>query len=666
MSTYKTKISLMMWLMSSFLNIYFYSQNADLTMNYLNVQNNYLKKGSLLKAQVSIKNIGTQTSNACRVAFWLSTTTSLSNANYLTCVSIPTIAVNGTYTFDFIYPVIYSVNPGGNYLLVYIDYFNSVNESNESNNFFYYPTLIQIYNLSSQTIHLPYPVLLVHGLSSNDQTWSNFKNDIKNNLGWNYGGVLNFCLNQDGNTSTALFSSDFMDYTNVAQLDTGDFYAINFDTDNTGTPYGTNVQSNQSAIYKQGYAIRNAVQHIMQKTGRNKVILLGHSMGGLASREYVQNPAKYQPDNQHHIAKIITLGTPHGGSNAGPTFSPLTPDGQSEAVRDLRTTYYYSNNPGVFLFGGVENLSYMDDQLCCYFYNADVNCNGITGEWIIGLNQKPFPNNINIVCNIGDGDILGGDGVVNTTSADINNYLNLNADTFILMKTGLMTWHIELTKQTKPILRSFDEPNNKSYAFEINDSTHYFGLLNLPSRRSSSSNIDIDYYKLNLNQGMLYLKVYDIPTYNFTVTIQNNAGSSLYSFPSNGKSQIVQNISIPSTGTYYLMISGIANPDTIFTQYSLYYTQTITTNIEQNPIYEEVYINVYPNPANDYIMIDYDEQIFPDPQYQIYSIDGKLCIRGNLKVKEKIDINNLDNGMYLLTMKDNHDVIRTKKFIISH
>lgn len=620
-------------------------------------------KGHLMQVNVSVKNNGTAASSVCNTSFWLSTTTGTTSSSvYLTTVSLPTIAANSTYSFQLIYPVPYSVNLGGNYLVISIDDKNNVTESNETNNYFYYPTLIQIFNDTSAVMHIPYPVLLVHGLSSSDQTWTDFIDDVKNILGWSFGGVLDFCLNQDGNTSLSLFVNDFSDYTNTFNLTSGDFYAINFDVDNMGIPHGNDVQSNQSAIYKQGYAVRNAVHHIMQETGKNKVILLGHSMGGLASREYVQNPSKYQSDNQHHVAKIITLGTPHGGSNAGPTFSPLTPDGQSEAVRDLRTTYYYSNNPGVFLFGGLESLSYMDDQLCCYFYNADVNCNGVTGEWITGLNQKSFPNNIEIVCNIGDGDILGGDGVVSTTSADINNFINLNADTFIMMKTGFNNWHLQLTQQTSSIMRSLDEPRDKNYAFEINDSTHYFALLNVPSRKYTGSYIDEDVFSMNLQQGVLHLSVFNIPTNQFTVSILNAGGSVLYNSYPNGKTQIVQNFNIPSSGTYYLKIKGLANPNCQYCQYSVYYTNTpIVTDIPFVE-YEEINLSVFPNPVIDRLNVEYDSEFFDTPEYQIYSIDGKMIAFGVLD-NSYIDVSGLNEGMYLIMFKDKIGNYHYKKFV---
>jgi len=79
----------------------------------------------------------------------------------------------------------------------------------------------------------------------------------------------------------------------------------------------TDVLSNQSAIAKQGVALKVVIQHVLSLTGRDKVILMGHSMGGLASREYLQNPDNWtDPYINHHVAKLVTTGTPHGGSNS--------------------------------------------------------------------------------------------------------------------------------------------------------------------------------------------------------------------------------------------------------------------------------------------------------------------------------------------------------------
>jgi triacylglycerol lipase len=51
------------------------------------------------------------------------------------------------------------------------------------------------------------------------------------------------------------------------------------------------------------------VQEIKAQTGVDKVALIGHSMGGLVSRCYVQRHG-----GAEHVSKIITLGTPHHGT----------------------------------------------------------------------------------------------------------------------------------------------------------------------------------------------------------------------------------------------------------------------------------------------------------------------------------------------------------------
>jgi triacylglycerol esterase/lipase EstA (alpha/beta hydrolase family) len=50
------------------------------------------------------------------------------------------------------------------------------------------------------------------------------------------------------------------------------------------------------------------IEEICTATGAAQVVLVGHSMGGLTARRYVQvhGPAR--------VAKIITLGTPHHGA----------------------------------------------------------------------------------------------------------------------------------------------------------------------------------------------------------------------------------------------------------------------------------------------------------------------------------------------------------------
>jgi triacylglycerol esterase/lipase EstA (alpha/beta hydrolase family) len=54
--------------------------------------------------------------------------------------------------------------------------------------------------------------------------------------------------------------------------------------------------------------IHRAIEMLCEETGCDKVIIVAHSMGGLASRAYLRD---YGSDR---IARLITLGTPHHGT----------------------------------------------------------------------------------------------------------------------------------------------------------------------------------------------------------------------------------------------------------------------------------------------------------------------------------------------------------------
>jgi hypothetical protein len=184
------------------------------------------------------------------------------------------------------------------------------------------------------------------------------------NNGLTFGGKIDFCLNDDGDnaisnknvwtsTNNNIPAADIALYTNYnTDITVADFYFLNFNIDNFGRlPNNTNfsdVLSNEAAIAKQGVALKIAIQMVLLKTGRDKVILMGHSMAGLASREYIQNPSNWQTDGQHHVAKLVTTGTPHGGYTGTNNQLVTGIDSQSEAYRDLRKYDYPLLIPSCF------------------------------------------------------------------------------------------------------------------------------------------------------------------------------------------------------------------------------------------------------------------------------------------------------------------------------
>jgi triacylglycerol lipase len=151
----------------------------------------------------------------------------------------------------------------------------------------------------------PYPVIFIHGLASSADTWTAYRDYLINNGHWTYGGIPAY--NQGTKTVNISCPAD-PSQTIACTGNDGDFYTLNF-SDNQGLTF--DVQGGElAAIIKEVLAAN---------PGKTKVLLVSHSMGGLAAREYLQGLAReinsvttitYRED----VAKLITVGTPHKGS----------------------------------------------------------------------------------------------------------------------------------------------------------------------------------------------------------------------------------------------------------------------------------------------------------------------------------------------------------------
>ena len=79
--------------------------------------------------------------------------------------------------------------------------------------------------------------------------------------------------------------------------------------------------------------IRDTAEAVCMDTGYDRIHVVGHSMGGLAARYYVQRMG-----GDSHVHTVVTLGAPHGGTRLGrwvphPVARQLRPD--SDLVREL-------------------------------------------------------------------------------------------------------------------------------------------------------------------------------------------------------------------------------------------------------------------------------------------------------------------------------------------
>jgi triacylglycerol esterase/lipase EstA (alpha/beta hydrolase family) len=499
---------------------------------------------------------------------------------------------------------------------------------------------------------LPYPIIFIHGLNSDDQTWNNMKNSLVNNYNLIYGGRINFCLNQDGINSTANLTNDIQLYTSNT-FTTGDFYVINFDINNLGTLYPTgtaDVLSNEAAITKQGFALKKAIQLVLAQTIRDKVILFGHSMGGLCAREYLQNPSNWQLDGLHHVAKLITTGTPHQGSNAigGQVVGVNL---LSDAMRDLKNTYDNSSANSVYLFGGNELNSVMNDGASNY-YNIDVNCDGISnGGFVTGLNNKAIYTNLDYSCIIGTGAFGIGDIAVNTTSANINSvYPNLTTNIFT---TAVL--HNFLPDQLYPSMKGLDEPNEYNIAYGINYDIAYYGFITEQNPQSPYPTVDYDDYKFNVsNNSQIQLVVNNALPFPIYARIINSSFTQVGSTLTINSGNQFLNLNLTS-GQYYLEIYGTPNTSS----YEIPYAFGLTSTLNNEDFITNNYFSIYPNPTTSKVNIKSNSKF---NEFEIYNVLGQKVLFSKVIENQEIDISSLNSGTYFLTLK-NEELTKTTKVI---
>jgi len=252
-----------------------------------------------------------------------------------------------------------------------------------------------------------YPVIFIHGLGYTGDYWkdSDSLKELKKK-GWDYGGDLK-----------AKFSSSGIEVS-PKLLSPAHIYTITF-------------SSPVLAVVQQGKELSAIIDRVKKVNRSPKVILVGHSMGGLAVREYLQSS-----DYQNDVGGFVSVGTPHRGSNFDlekPSLK-LVPkilrdlvwdvDLKSDAVRDLRPK-------SIYLEGGQEVDSPEE------FKSKDINLNGQEMDNIIGLNdlvRRPLPEDIIYTVVIGSGCPLiatrkqcsWSDGVVTVNSQDLNQIPDVN------------------------------------------------------------------------------------------------------------------------------------------------------------------------------------------------------------------------------------------------
>lgn len=519
----------------------------------------------------------------------------------------------------------------------------------------------------------PYPVIFIHGLGGDWRSWGEL-GDMFYDANYAYGGQLQYCLNADYN-SYAVTVNDMVTFV-PANLPAADFYDINFDCDPNGNCFSEDVDgvtnsvlSNQSAIKKQGIALGHAINAVLQATGKNKVVLMGHSMGGLCAREYLQNPSNW-PDDNHHIAKLITSGTPHGGSNAT-SFLNVSPniDERSEAVRDLRESYAASGYYAPFLYGGIEDDFYVQNSLLWEYYNVDVNCNGTEGNSITGLNQKPLYTDMDFAIIKSDWNWLvdGGDFVVDDYNADLTNYYTDIPDyekfwCSDLDDNGHSNYvHTDMPEDIRTNMHALDVPDDYHLSYEIETEAYYAENITLQGIHANYST-DYDDFIVEINEpGLISVHVNYLES-SWSVAVYDYLnGSYLATQQSNGNPiTSILNVSV-SAGQYIIEVKGSPYEGSWVQPYVFivnFQPSMITTMDEVTDFKGQT---IYPNPSSGIFHISNVKSGSP---IVVMDLAGKSIM--SLPSSSTIDLSALPSGNYFVQYINSSDISITEKAVLIH
>lgn len=518
-----------------------------------------------------------------------------------------------------------------------------------------------------------YPIVFIHGSASSDATWEKTFTHLKNRDGLGDINVFDVALNADDDNTNASLTNDIKwddvvyqgttihlgkrnfeeDIANTTDGWIGDnVFAINFQEErfkgNQSTEYFE--ESNESAIYKQGKAIGVLINEVLNHTGKDKVILVAHSMGGLAVREYLQrtDPITGEHINWvypnesvtgHRVARFVTYGTPHLGQNGAPDPTRSeNPDvlGETESNRDMIWEYQGYTPPydnitpaqGIYLFGGNE-LYVASTSTHSTFPNADINCNGFEGDTIIGINEgfnsfdynpsMPLPTNIPYTYIVGKiGCILGlcGDGLIDQDRQYLHNSSNDVSPVGFSDTVMTKVLHTSQGGDVRGIIRGIDEPESFGFAYEISQNNNYIGYI---TSQMFGDLYDQDMYKIDCDGDVLDVIIRNNLSGLDSIIIYNNLYQRVYETPifnQSGLSRHTIDQLIP--GTYFISLKGIATSISWEHPYGLMYYTTNTVACK------DVFFSEYLSTATDGYL-----EIYNPTLDSISLSDYNLCIASN-------------------------------------
>ena len=91
--------------------------------------------------------------------------------------------------------------------------------------------------------------------------------------------------------------------------------------------------------------------------------------------------------------------------------------------------------------------------------------------------------------------------------------------------------------------------------------------------------------------------------------------------------------------------------------YEIFVLVTNENSIQKN-------INVYPNPVEDFLIVDFNSEKLAKSSYQLFDGTGRMINKGELKnSKTEVNTSTLSSGLYMLSISSEGKTVKTFKII---
>ncbi|MBS4057882.1 MAG: VWA domain-containing protein [Bacteroidales bacterium] len=219
-------------------------------------------------------------------------------------------------------------------------------------------------------------VLLIHGMAGRHTTWDELITSFHSS---EYLYMGNFEVNR----TNCMFTSSGNGSANAIHTKAHLVFSIDF-SDNQNLSFN-----------EQGDEVHLIIERIIKDFPVDKVVLMAHSMGGLAARAYIMN---YGEGN---IAGLITVSTPHLGSYLGylrelnKSCKMINPNAKPAMINFLRLTIPAFHNYYC-------DLSKSLDLIGTLYVGLDIDSKAVSylepdSEEMLALYKQIFPKNLPVV-----------------------------------------------------------------------------------------------------------------------------------------------------------------------------------------------------------------------------------------------------------------------------